>query len=72
MPLCLHLFSLSLETLISWPEDIALDETRNLRELVENRLNREISFPSTHFLLFSHENFTFNSFPECTYNPLFI
>lgn len=72
MPVCVHLFSLFLETLISWPEDIALDETRNLRELVENRLNREIGFPRTHFLLFSHKTFTYDSLPECKYDPLFI
>lgn len=57
-------FPPSLETLISWPEGVALDERRNLRELVENRLNREMCFPSTHFLLFSQKIFTFSSFPE--------
>lgn len=72
VPVFLHLFSLFLETLISWPEDIALDDTKNLRELVENRLNREIGFPSTDFLLFSHKTFTFDIFPECKYDPLFI
>lgn len=73
LPMCLYFdpsFPLSLETLISWPEGVALDETRNFRDLVENRLNREVGFPSTHFLLFSHKTFTFSSFPECTCKSL--
>jgi len=70
--LCLYFhpsFPSSLETLISWHEGVALDETRNLRVLAGNRLNREIGFPSTCFLLFSHKAVTFSSFPECTCNP---
>lgn len=73
LPMCLYFdpsFPLSLETLICWPEDVALDGTRNLRELVQNRLNREVGFPSTRFLLVSHKTSTFSSFLECTCKSL--